>query len=120
MLSGFFATIPNDIDDAAMIDGCSKLGVLFRIILPLAKPGIVACSIYIFIMTWQEFLFAVTFTNSENMRTIPVGLYSFIGEKVTEWGPLMAASMLACIPILIFFSSIQRQFRKGLAGAVKG
>lgn len=119
MLTGFMNTIPEEIDQSALVDGCSKWQSLFRIILPLSKPGIMASAIYVFIVVWQEFLFALTFINSDLMRTLPIGLYSFIGERVTDWGPLMAASVFTTIPIIVFFMVSQTQFTHGVAGAVK-
>lgn len=120
ILTAFFNTVPQEIDEAAEIDGCSKMRTYFSIVMPLSKPGIVASAIYIFIIIWQEFLFAITFTSSTEMRTLPVGLYSFIGERITDWGPLMAGTVFTILPVFFLFMAIQRHFISGVMGAVKG
>lgn len=120
MLTGFFNTIPKEVDEAALIDGCSRMQTLAKIILPLARPALFASATYIFINVWQEFLFSITFTTTDSMRTLPVGLYSFIGERATDWGPLMAGAVITTIPILLFFGFSQKNFTHGVAGAVKG
>lgn len=120
MLTGFFNTIPKEVDEAALIDGCSRMQTLVKIILPLARPALFASATYIFINVWQEFLFSITFTTTDLMRTLPVGLYSFIGERATDWGPLMAGAVITTIPILVFFGFSQKNFTHGVAGAVKG
>ena len=119
MLTGFFNTIPKEVDEAALIDGCSRMQTLAKIILPLARPALFASATYIFINVWQEFLFSITFTTTDSMRTLPVGLYSFIGERATDWGPLMAGAVITTIPILLFFGFSQKNFTHGVAGAVK-
>jgi len=120
MLTAFFNTVPQEIDEAAEIDGCSKIRTYISIVIPLSKPGIVASATYIFITVWQEFLFAITFISVKEMRTLPVGLYSFIGERVTDWGPLMAGAMFSMLPVFILFMLLQKHFISGVMGAVKG
>jgi len=120
MLVGFFNTVPKEIDSAATIDGCSKMGTLYYILLPLSKPALFASAIYVSLNVWQEFLMASIMTTTEKMRTVMVGLYSFVGEKSTNWGMLMAAAVLISIPVMCFFSLTQKQFANGLAGSVKG
>ena len=120
MLVGFFNTVPKEIDSAATIDGCSKMGTLYYILLPLSKPALFASAIYISLNVWQEFVMASILTTTDRMRTVMVGLYSFVGEKSTNWGMLMAAAVLISIPVMCFFSLTQKQFANGLAGSVKG
>ena len=121
MLKGFFESIPKELEEAAMIDGCSRVGAFLKIALPLSVPGIAATSIFSFIGAWNEFMFALTFINKEALKTIPVGLQSFIGRFVVEWGQVMAASVMFTLPSLIFFMMVQKHLTKGLfAGSVKG
>lgn len=120
MLVGFFQSIPKEIDEAAIIDGCSPLMVLYYILLRLARPAILASAIYVSMNVWQEFMISMTLTTSDSMRPLMVGLYSFIGERTTNWGPLMAAAVLTTIPIICFVGFTQNQFTHGLGGAVKG
>jgi N,N'-diacetylchitobiose transport system permease protein len=121
MLKGFFDSIPVSLEEAAMIDGCSKMGAFVRIVLPVAAPGVAASSIYSFIGAWNEFMFAMTFINKEEMRTLPLALQAFIGQFSVEWGPVMAASVIFTIPVLIFFLLVQKRLTTGLVkGAVKG
>lgn len=119
LLFGFFETVPKEIDEAARVDGCSRLYSLFVILLPLSKPAILAAIIYTALNVWQEFLFSLTFTVSQRMYTLMVGLYTFIGENGVEWGALMAASILTTIPVIVFFGMTQKQFTNGISGAVK-
>ena len=121
LLRGFFISIPPDFEEAAKIDGCSQLGAFIRIVLPLSTPGIASTATYVFFTTWQEFLFALSLTTSQDMRTLPVGILGYVGEHYTQWGLLMAASVLICIPVFFLFLVLQRQFVAGLVrGGVKG
>jgi multiple sugar transport system permease protein len=120
-MRGFFAAIPVELDEAAMVDGCGRSGALFRVVLPAALPGLVATSIYGFINAWNELILAVVLINSPNLQTLPVGLSSLIDENRTEYGMLMAVAVLSLVPSLLFFGWIQRYLTTGLsAGAVKG
>jgi multiple sugar transport system permease protein len=120
-MRGFFAAIPVELDEAAMVDGCSRSGALLRVVLPAAVPGLVATSIYGFINAWNELILAVVLINSPNLQTLPVGLSSLIDENRTEYGMLMAIAVLSLVPSLVFFGWIQRYLTTGLsAGAVKG
>lgn len=119
MLYGFFETVPREIDEAARVDGCSRLRSLFAILLPLSVPAIMAAVIYTSLNVWQEFLFALTFTVTQKRYTLMVGLYTFIGENGVEWGALMAASILTTLPVIAFFGMTQKQFTNGISGAVK-
>jgi multiple sugar transport system permease protein len=121
LLKGFFDGIPFEIEEAAIVDGCSPLGVLVRIVIPITLPAIASVGMYVFITAWNEFLFALTMTKGIELRTISVGLAFFIDEFGVRWGPLMAASILMSIPAMIVFSLFQKSLIKGLSeGAVKG
>jgi ABC-type glycerol-3-phosphate transport system permease component len=120
-LRGFFAAIPHELEEAAQIDGASRLQAFLLVVLPISLPGISATATYVFFVTWQEFMFALAFTTSRPMRTLPVGILDFIGEHQTDWGVLMAASVLVCLPVFFLFFVLQRQFIAGLTqGAIKG
>ncbi|GGI08412.1 carbohydrate ABC transporter permease [Egicoccus halophilus] len=121
ILRGFFRGIPDELEDAALVDGCTRFGAMWRIVLPLAGPGIAACAIYVFIAAWNEFLFALTFTSSDAMRTLPVALQAFIGRDATDHGAIMAASTLFTLPVVVFFLFVHRRLTEGMAnGAIKG
>ena len=120
MLVGYFETIPKDIDNAAVIDSCSALGTIFRVILSISLPGLVATAAYAFAVTWNEFLFALTLMTQTEKKTVPVGVANFFGQYSTDWGKVMTASVIAAIPTVIFFTIIQRHLMGGLvAGSVK-
>lgn len=120
LLIGFFDSIPDELTDAARIDGASQLGVLFRIIIPLSINGILATTMYIFISTWSELLFAVTFTTSDAKATLPVLLSSFRGQYSVDWAGLLAASTFTALPVALLFLLLQRFFIEGItAGATK-
>lgn len=121
LMRGFLAKIPEALEEAATIDGAGRLRVFFEIVVPLARPGIIATSVYVLIVTWQEFLFALSFTSSRDMRTLPVGLNDFIGQYGIRHGELMASSVMVSVPVIAVFFLLQRYFVAGLtAGAVKG
>jgi ABC-type glycerol-3-phosphate transport system permease component len=121
MLTGYFRTIPIELDEAAIIDGASRLTVLFRITLPLSLPGIAATIVYCFVTTWNEFIFALSFALDSRVKTLPIGLAEFTTEFATDWGAVMAASVLMTLPIAVLFMALQRYFVGGLtAGATKG
>jgi multiple sugar transport system permease protein len=121
MLLGYFRTMPVELEDAAMIDGCNRMGVLLRIVLPLAGPGIVTAFIFGFTNSWNEFLFAAVMAQRTELRTIPVGLYSFQVGDVLLWGQLMAAALIATLPVVVLFMFVQRYVVQGLTmGSVKG
>ena len=121
MLRGFFRSIPSDLEDAAMVDGCTRMGSLLRIVLPLAGPGIAAASIYGFISAWNEFLFALTFMSDERMYTLPVMLQSFVGREQSDWGAIMAASVLFTLPVIVFFLLVHKRLTQGMVqGGIKG
>ena len=121
MLTSYFKAIPIELEEAAIIDGASRVGILFRITLPLSKPGIVAVLVYAFITTWNEFIFALCFATDSTVKTLPIGLAEFSTEFNTDWGAIMAASMVMTIPIALLFLLFQKLFVGGLtAGATKG
>lgn len=120
MMSSFFSAIPRQLDEAAMIDGCSRTGTLLRVVLPIAVPGIAATGIYIFITAWNEFVFASVMT-SRNVRTIPIALQNMVGEFQIAWGLLTAGGVVSAVPVVILFFFVQRSLIAGMtAGAVKG
>ena len=121
LLRGFFANIPEELERAARIDGCTRLGAFCRVILPLSTPGIVATAIYSFIGAWNEYIFASTLTSEPSMRTLPVGQAFFLTENSSNWAGLMAVSLAISLPVIIFFLVLQRYFIRALTeGAVKG
>jgi ABC-type glycerol-3-phosphate transport system permease component len=121
MLRGFLVTLPPSLEEAAAMDGASPLRVFWDVVVPLARPGIIATAVYVLIVTWQEFLFALSFTSTREMRTLPVGLNDFIGQYGIRYGELMASSVLVSAPVIAVFFVLQRYFVAGLtAGAVKG
>jgi ABC-type glycerol-3-phosphate transport system permease component len=121
MLRGFLLKLPVSLEEAAAIDGASTLRVFWDIVVPLARPGVIATAVYVLIVTWQEFLFALSFTSTQEMRTLPVGLNDFIGQYGIRYGELMASSVMVSVPVIAVFFFLQRYFVAGLtAGAVKG
>ncbi len=120
LLKGFFDNIPAELEKAARIDGCTRFGAFFRVILPLTTPGVVATAIYSFITAWNEYIFAITLTSDPNLRTLPVGQGYFLTENSSNWGGLMAVSLVISIPVVAFFLLLQRFFIRALTeGAVK-
>ncbi len=121
MLVGYFRSIPVELEEAAIIDGATRIEILFKITLPLALPGIVAVVIYSFVTTWNEFIFALSFALDAGVKTLPIGLSEFTTEFTTDWGAVMAASVVMTLPIGVLFLAMQRLFVGGLmAGATKG
>ncbi len=120
MLRAFFTTVPLDLEDAAMVDGASRLQVLVRIFLPLSAPGLAAVALNSFLMSWTEYLFAVAFIISDRHKTLPVGMAHFLQQYFIDWGLLMSSSVLIAIPPIVLFGLAGRWFIKGLtAGAVR-
>jgi N,N'-diacetylchitobiose transport system permease protein len=121
MLRGFVLGIPRELEEAAMVDGSTRFGAFFRILLPLVAPGLVATSIFAFIQVWNEFIIAYIVLSSPENQTLTVWLAQFTSLRGTQWGPLMAAATLTAIPVVIFFVLVHRRIAFGLtAGAVRG
>ncbi|OFX27851.1 MAG: sugar ABC transporter permease [Armatimonadetes bacterium RBG_16_67_12] len=121
ILTAFFREIPHELEEAALIDGCTRLNTLWRIIAPLAAPGLITAGIIVFVYTWNEFLVALTLTSTNDVRTITVGIALYRGEFAFPWGVISAAVTLATIPITALILLGQRLVIRGLtAGAVKG
>jgi multiple sugar transport system permease protein len=122
LLMGYFRTIPREIEESAMADGCSRMEILLRIVLPLSVPGLLSAGIFCFTLSWNEFLYALIFMSSGSMKTIPVGVVSdLIKADVLFWGSLMAAAVLGSFPIAFLYSFFVKHYVSGLtAGAVKG
>jgi N,N'-diacetylchitobiose transport system permease protein len=120
-LRGFVMGIPRELEEAAMVDGCTRMGAFVRILLPLIAPGLVATSIFAFVQAWNEFIYAYVLLTSRDNQTLQVWLASFTTLRGTDWGPLMAAATLTSLPVVIFFAIVQRRVAFGLtAGAVRG
>jgi len=120
MLKNYFDTLPKEIEDAAKVDGCTHLQILWRIVVPVSAPGFVAAGMFSFIVAWHEFVVALTLMSKEEMMTLPVGLYSFVTEFTTEWELISAGCIIVTIPVAIMFVILQRYFVQGLTkGAIK-
>ncbi|MBZ9719237.1 carbohydrate ABC transporter permease [Mesorhizobium sp. AD1-1] len=121
MMMAYFSKIPEEIEEAARIDGASSFHIFWRIVLPLAAPGVVTVLIFSFINAWNEFLLSLIILGGGERRTLPVGLFNFIGGEFAQWGEMMAATTMTMLPTLILFLIIQRRLVGGLtAGAVRG
>ncbi len=121
LLMGYFESIPIELEEAAMIDGATRFGAFRRVILPLAAPGVLAAALYAFTQAWNEFLYALVFITNVKLRTLPVGLSTFITGDVYGWGYLMAGAVLTTIPVIAVYIYLQKYMVDGLtAGSVKG
>jgi multiple sugar transport system permease protein len=121
ILSNYFLTIPAELEQAARVDGCSRMGALFRVMLPVARPGLFATIMFAFLLSWDEFLYALIFTSSNNAKTIPVAIADFTGRYSTDFGLVAAGGLLASVPPVLLAIAFQRYVVGGLsAGAVKG
>ncbi|GGC06395.1 carbohydrate ABC transporter permease [Cellulomonas carbonis] len=120
MMTGYFNTLPKELDEAVKVDGAGPMTALWRILVPISVPGLVSVGVYTFMIAWNEFLFALTLTRTEDMRTVPIGIQLLMGQHSYEWNEMMAMSILGCIPVLLLFLFFQRYFIGGMtAGAVK-
>jgi multiple sugar transport system permease protein len=121
ILTTFFREVPQEIEEAALIDGCSRSQALYKVVLPLAAPGILTAALLVFIHSWNEFFFALIIMTNPDVQTLPVGIALFPGEYTMPWGEIAAASTLATIPLILLTLVFQRGIVRGLsAGAVKG
>jgi len=121
LLWGFFKVMPLDLEEAAMVDGCTRAGAFFRVVLPLSLPGIVTVAIFAFLLSWTDYIFAFVLVSSDSQKTLPVGLASILGTFDARWGELMAGATLIALPLLVLFTFLSRYFIQGLAaGAMKG
>lgn len=120
MMTGYFNTLPKELDEAVKIDGGGSLAALWRVLVPVSIPGIVSVGIYTFMISWNEYLFALTLTRTQEMRTVPIGIQLLMGQHSYEWNEMMAMSILGSIPVLVLFLFFQRFFMGGLtSGAIK-
>jgi multiple sugar transport system permease protein len=121
IMKGFFDAVPPDLEDAARIDGCTRLGAMARVILPVVRNGVLATTVFVAIAAWNEFLFALMLTTSSGSRTWPVGLQLMVGEFQLPWGMLSAGGMISILPPVLLFALVQRTMVRGLtAGILKG
>ena len=119
MLRSYFAQIPKDMEEAAMVDGCSRVGAIVRTLLPMSYPALIGAGLYTFLLAWNEFLFAVVLIEAWDKRVITMAVYSLLAEFVTEWSMMMAFSVLASAPLVIAFIFLQRYMVRGMtAGAI--
>jgi multiple sugar transport system permease protein len=119
-LAGYFDSIPLEIEEAAMVDGCSRVGALVRVILPMMTPALVATVVFAFIWGWNDFLIALTLMSTPAQQTLPVGLFAFLGQYTPQWHYLMATALVTVIPVVVLFLVIEKYLVRGLsAGAVK-
>ena len=121
MMRGYIQDIPLELEESALVDGCTRWGVFRKVVLPMARSGIFATAVFTFVFAWNEFLFALVFITSDSFRTLPVGLAGLIRGDIYLWGPMMAGSVLAAIPVMVLYTLANRMLVQGLAaGAVKG
>ncbi|GHU24340.1 sugar ABC transporter permease [Spirochaetia bacterium] len=121
MMTGYFNTLPKELDEAVLVDGASRFYALWKVLVPVSLPGIVATSIFTFLLGWNEFLFALTLIKSTEMRTIPIGIQQMMGQFSYNWNEMMAMSVLASLPVLLLYLFAQKYFLAGMtAGSVKG
>ena len=120
MMTGYFNTLPRELDEAVRVDGAGSWTALWRILVPISVPGIVSVGVYTFMIAWNEYLFALTLTKTNDMRTVPIGIQLLMGQHSYEWNEMMAMSILGSIPVLALFLFFQRYFIGGIAtGALK-
>jgi len=121
LLASFFRSIPRELEEAALVDGASRLQVLRSVVLPLAAPGLLAAGLFCFTLSWNEFLYALIFISDDGLKTLPVGLSEFVVSDFAFWGQLMAAAALASLPVILVYIYLHKYMVRGLtAGAVKG
>jgi multiple sugar transport system permease protein len=117
---GYFRSIPYELEECAIIDGATRWQILVKIVLPLAVPGLISAGIFAFTLSWNEFIYALTFVSSSEVKTVPVGVVTELVEgDVYHWGPLMAGALLGSFPVAILYSFFVEYYVSGLTGAVK-
>lgn len=120
LLVGYLTTIPKSLDEAALVDGASRVQVIFLVILPVMRPGLVAAATFGFLQSWSEYLLALALITEDGLKTIPLGLYRYFGDVQVDWGAVMAGSVVATVPTLLLFLPLQKKLVAGLtSGAVK-
>jgi multiple sugar transport system permease protein len=121
LLWGFFKSMPFELEEAAMVDGCTRLGSFLRVVLPLSLPGIVTVAVFSFLLSWTDYAYALVMISSDTQKTLPVGLASMVGSFELRWGEVMAGATLIALPLFLMFTLLSRYFIQGLAaGATKG
>jgi len=121
LLYGYFQTIPRELENAAMIDGYSRLAAMRKVLLPLSGPGLVAAGLFVLVFAWNDFVVALVMTSEDAVRTLPVAIYFYLGFYGREWGPLTASAMISIVPVIGIFVVFQRYFMSGMTGGgVKG
>jgi len=121
LLMGFFRSIPRELEEAALVDGATRVQAMLRVVLPLAAPGLLAAALFCFTLSWNEFLYALIFIADDSLKTLPVGLSEFVVSDFAFWGQLMAAATLASLPVIVVYIYLHKYMVQGLtAGAVKG
>ena len=121
MLRSFILGVPIELEQAAQIDGATRLSAFFRVVVPVLKPGISASGSYVIFLCWQEFLFSLIVMTDQSKRTLPVGIMDYVGQYETNWGTLMASSIILALPVFVIFFFVQKNLIAGLTeGAVKG
>jgi multiple sugar transport system permease protein len=120
LLMGYFKTFPKELEECAMIDGATRIGVLIRIVVPLSIPGILSCGIFSFTLSWNEYLYALVFLSDTLQKTVPVGVTTeLVRGDVYSWGPLMAGALLGSVPVALVYSFFVEYYVTGLTGALK-
>ena len=121
LMAAYFQTIPVELEDAARLDGCSRLGILFRVVMPISVPGLVSTAMFVFLLAWDEFFYALLYTNDIRAKTLPVAIADFAAGRATDYGLISAAGVLASLPPLLIAFFLQKSLISGLAtGGVKG
>ncbi len=121
LMAAFFETVPIELEDAARIDGCNRLGILFQVIVPISTPGLISTAMFVFLLAWDEFFYALIFTSTLASKTVPVAIAEFVGRYVVNITGMMAGGILAAVPPVLLALIFQRYIVSGLtAGAVKG
>ena len=121
LLRGFFESVPSDLEKAALVDGYTRFGSFYKVLLPLSRPGLITAALFVSLTAWNDYIVAVTMIKNPSLKPLPVGIISFLGEHGREWGPLTAGAILAVVPVMVMFLAFRNYFLGGLtSGAVKG